>query len=112
MLERPQDEPRLAVTPRYESQPFEADHRVASPVCEPVVAGDHRTNLVAGSGGTRRIDDASSGGEDELIRCQYEFGSHFIRRFGMCRYRGVKEPSPPLLLAEEGLLGQQGRHYL
>ena len=42
-----QDITRLAVPVRRQRQPFEADHRVAAPVREPVVARDHRPHVVA-----------------------------------------------------------------
>ena len=45
--ERAQDVARLAMTSGDERQPFEADHRVAAPVGEPVIAGDHRARIVA-----------------------------------------------------------------
>ncbi len=45
--ERAQDVARLAVPSRGEGQPFEADHRVAAPVREPVITGDDRPRFVA-----------------------------------------------------------------
>ena len=99
MLERPEDESGLTMTARYERQPFEADHRVASPIGEPVIASDDRADLVAGRGGSRRIDDASRWCEDELIGREHELGGDFVRRLGMRRDRRVEQSTPPLLLA-------------
>src|SRR5947209_12887661 len=38
----------LHVPARHQGQPFQADHRVAAPIGEPMIARDHRADLVAG----------------------------------------------------------------
>ena len=46
--EHAQDRAGLGVRPGAQRQALERDHRVAAPVREPVVAGDHRPRFVAG----------------------------------------------------------------
>ncbi len=76
VAERPQDVARLALPAGAERQPFEADHRVAAPVGEPVVAGDHRAHFVAHRAGARRLLDAPGGRDDELIGGQDQLRGH------------------------------------
>ena len=59
--------PASAMRPVDERQPFEADHRVAAPVGEPVIAGDHGAHLVAQRRGAGRVLDASGRRDEELI---------------------------------------------
>ena len=68
--ERPQDVVRLGVAAGDEGQALEADHRVAAPVGEPRVAGDHRARLGADGVGLRVVDGARRRPHDELIRGQ------------------------------------------
>ena len=54
-----QDVAGLGVPAGGQRQALEADHRVAAPVGEPVVAGDHRAHLVAGGARAGRVLDAA-----------------------------------------------------
>ena len=75
--EGPQDERRFAGAAGSERQPFEADHRVAAPVGEPVIAGDHRARLGAERHGPRRVFGPRGRRDEELIG-----GQHQLRRTG------------------------------
>ena len=48
MRERAQDVARFEATAGDERQAFETDHRVASPIGEPMIAGDDGAHFVAG----------------------------------------------------------------
>ena len=70
--EGPKDAARLLVPAGEQRQPLQADHRVAAPVGEPVVAGDDRRvrNVVvrpAGGGLARRRDDERVGREHQFV---------------------------------------------
>ena len=77
--ERAQDVARLALAARAERQPFEADHRVAAPVGEPVVAGDDGAHFVAGRAGARRFLDATCRRDDELVGGQHQLRRNPVR---------------------------------
>ena len=89
MAERAQDVSRLALTAGAECQPFEADHRVAAPVGEPVIAGDDRAHLVAGRAGARRLLDSAGRRDDELIGRQHQLRGHAGRRRPLRRWRSA-----------------------
>ena len=111
--ERPEDESRLAVAAGDERQPLEADHRIATPIGKPMVAGDDRANLVTRRRRARGIDDASGGREDELIRRQHELRRDLVGGLGMRRDRGVEKPAPALFLPAEGFRRRErGHHFL
>src|SRR4029453_9233770 len=57
----------LEVPPRRQREPLEADHRVASPVSEPMIACHDAADLVACSFGARGVLDAADRRDDELI---------------------------------------------
>ena len=67
-----QDVGRLPDPPGRERQPLEADHRVAAPVGEPVIAGNHRPHVFAGGTRPRRFLGAAGWRDDELIRRQHQ----------------------------------------
>ncbi len=75
---RLEDVARLGVSSRQQSQAFEADHRVAAPVGEPVIAGDDRAGFAA-AGARAGLVLNTMGPErrpnDELIGGEYELGS-------------------------------------
>ena len=96
--ERAEDVLGLAVPVRGQRQPFEADHRVAAPVGEPVIAGDHRAHFFARGPGARRFFGASGRRDDELIRREHQLRDQRARRRAPPR-RGAGRgavPPPPL----------------
>ena len=95
VAERAQDVAGLALASRAERQPFEADHRVAAPVGEPVVAGDDRADLVAHRPRPRGLLDAAGRRDDELIGGQDEFGR---RTGGRHLLRGLDQTAAPAAL--------------
>src|SRR6185312_6498189 len=70
MGERVQDAAGLFVPSGHERQPLEADHRVAAPVGEPVVAGDHRPRLRVASAAV--VGGAAGRDDDELVGGQHQ----------------------------------------
>ena len=85
-----------------QGQPFEADHRVAAPVGEPVVAGDDGADLLAGGVGAGGVLDAAGGRDQELVGGQHELGVELAasprrRRPWPPAPRGelVDQPRPP-----------------
>ncbi len=86
---------------RRQRQAFQADHRVAAPIGEPVIARDHAAQFVAGRARARRIFDATRGHDDELIRRQNEF-SRDARLYARIR-RAQKPPAPLCLRAKRRL---------
>ena len=72
--ERAEDVARFRGSAGGEGQPFEADHGVAAPVGEPVVAGDHGAHLFAGGVGPGGVRDAAVGDDQELVYGQHELG--------------------------------------
>ncbi len=73
--ERAQDVPRLAPAAGDERQSLQADHRVAAPVGEPVIAGDDRARLIAHGPHPRFIRHAGMRMDEELIGGQHELGA-------------------------------------
>ena len=94
-----------------ERQPFEADHRVAAPVGEPVVAGDDGADLIARGMRARGIFGASDRRDQKLIGGQHQLGSRRLLRARRGRVR-KQSAAPPLLLAVERLLRSQGAHTI
>ena len=93
-----------------ERQPLEADHRVAAPVGEPVIAGDDRADFVAGGVGARRFLGPSGRRDDELIGGQHELG----RRLPCARRRVSlrDQPLPALALGGERFVGRRARSII
>ena len=101
------DQRRLAFATGRQRQPLETDHRVTSPVGEPVVAGDDRANFVAECLGTGRIGDAAGRRDDELIGGENQLDTHRVLHVFV---RGVGQPATTLQLAGGGIgRGQRGR---
>ena len=67
-------DPASAMRPGAQRQALERDHRVAAPVGEPVIAGDHRPRLVAGGARADVILAAAGGPDHELIGGEHELG--------------------------------------
>ena len=96
--ERAQDAFRFCGAARQQREPFEADHRVAAPIREPVITGDHRAFFVAASAHARRIGCAADRRDDELIRCQHELGRKTVPRAGI---GGRDAGEPPVAFGRE-----------
>ena len=79
MRERHQDAARLRMPARAQRQAFEADHRVAAPVREPVIAGDDAPRFFARGPRARGVGRASRRFDDELIGPEHEFGAQPVR---------------------------------
>ena len=105
VAERPQDVARLALPARAEREPFEADHGVAAPIREPVVAGDHRAHFIAHRPGARRFFDAAGGSDDELIGGLDQLLDHPPLRD---RPRRFDEPRAPAMLGVRQIVRSQG----
>ena len=71
MGEGAEDSSRHLVPARAEAQAFEADHRVAPPVGEPVVAGDDGAGLLAGRPGASGVFQAAGRRDQELVGGQH-----------------------------------------
>ena len=82
MSEGAQNPSSLGETARCERQAFEADHRVAAPIGEPVVAGDNRSNLVSCRGRANLILATSCRLNYELVRRKHKFGADFLLESG------------------------------
>ena len=116
--ERPQDVVRLGVAAGDEGQAFEADHRVAAPVGEPRVAGDHRARLGADGVGLRVVDGARRRAHDELIRGERQ--QERVRLLQALVARGQQPLAPgqlvlPRLVRRRAVdvrpgLGRRGQH--
>ena len=72
----------LVVPPGRQGQPFEADHGVAAPVGEPVVAGDDGADLLARGMRPSRVHDAPDRGDQELVGRQDQLGGGGVSRRG------------------------------
>src|SRR5215469_18371562 len=97
----------LLYTAGYERQPFQGDHRVAAPVCEPVIAGKDRAFFVAIGMRPRRILEAVRGVDDELISGKYK-----IRAEGRERLAGLFDQTlTPVAFSGKRLRRRQGIDY-
>ncbi len=94
--ERPQDRAGLDRAAGDERQALEADHRVATPVREPVVARDHRARA-PGIEARRGVVGARRGRDEELVGGEDEVRREPIARLRMRRSQqaagGVSLPS-------------------
>jgi hypothetical protein len=95
LRERAEQVARLEMSARREREPLEADHRVAPPVGEPVIAGDHAARLVAGGPGSRGVLDAADWCDDELVGGEHELCGRALARGG---HRRGDQPPAPLVL--------------
>ena len=103
--EGPEDVAGLAGPAGAEGQPVEADHGVAAPVGEPVVAGDHGPQLVAGGAGAGGVLDPAGGADEELVGGQHQLGG---RPGTGGPGRLLDQPAAAGELGLGGLLGRQG----
>ncbi len=83
---------RFGTAAGHEGQPFEADHRVAAPIGEPVVAGDHAADLVAGGMCLRGVGYAARRADQELIGRQHEFCRRPASCFGTGLVQQARAP--------------------
>ncbi len=86
-----QDGTRVVVPTRHQRQPFEANHGVAAPVGEPVIAGDDGARLVAGRLRPRRLLDTAGRRDEKLIGRQRPFAAGS----GSRRRGGLRQQAPP-----------------
>ena len=91
--ESSQDVARLERAAGDERQTFQADHRVAPPIGEPVIACDHRANFVPGRMSARRFLGATGGSNHELVASEDQFRGD---AFAGLRVGIVEQPRPPL----------------
>jgi hypothetical protein len=101
-----EDVARLGIAAGDESQALEADHGVATPVGEPVVARNDRAKLVAVCVRTRCVGDSSCRVDDELIGGEDELTS---KAFPDGATRGGDEPRPPARFELEDFVRGEGR---
>ncbi len=87
LRERPKDQRRFARAASRQRQTFQADHRVASPVREPVIAGNHGSRLGAVRQRPGRVIGTCRRRDEELIGREDEFG----RKPVACRSRRLRE---------------------
>src|SRR5690606_40863132 len=104
LSERAQNVPCLQLAAGAWRQPFQADHRVASPVGEPMVAGNDRPSLIARRLCARRILAASRRLDDELIGCQNEIPREALSGF---RWSRCQETLVAEHLRGPGLVGSE-----
>ena len=80
--EGPQDIACLRLPARDQCQPFQTDHRVAAPIGEPVVAGDHAANFISGGLCLGLVGHAAGGTDQELVGGQHQLGGRAVVHFG------------------------------
>ena len=99
----------LAVAARHERQPLEADHRVAAPVGEPVIAGDDGADLLARRTRPRRFVGASGRRDDELVGRKHQLRGEaiLVRRCG-----AIDQTAAPAGLGTSRLLGRERLHHV
>ena len=102
-----QDIPGFDVAAGGQRQAFQRDHRVAAPVGEPMVAGDHRADFVARRIRPRRVGNARGGRDDELVGRQHQLGRRTLAGSG---HRLVDQPPAALGLGHQGFWRIDGHH--
>src|SRR5215217_6648169 len=70
MSECAQDVTRLNDPAGGQCKSLKTDHRVTSPVSEPVISGDYGANFIAGSMRARCFLKPAGGRDDKLIGCE------------------------------------------
>ena len=99
---RPEDVTRLGMPAREERQSFEADHRVAAPVGEPVIAGDDRARFASAARARAPRRLCRDGPDDELIGPEHELGGNARARR---RVRPRRAPRAAIALGRERVDG-------
>ncbi len=107
--ERAEDPLRLLVSSGDQGEALQRDHRVAAPIREPVVPGDHGAHVVADGAGARDVLDAARGRDDELVGGDREVRRH---RVVVGRAPGVEQEMAPRVLELQHLAVLQGEHRL
>src|SRR5438105_13719829 len=107
MRKGPQDVASLDVPAGHERQAFEADHRVASPVGEPVITGDDGAYFIALRAGAGGLFGSTRRGDDELVSGEHEFRRNAISRV---RHRMRRQVASSVALCFERLLGLERAH--
>ena len=103
----PQDPARLDRSPGCQSDSRERDHRVPTPVGEPVVTRDHRADLISLGARPRPISNAPHRGDDKGVGGEDEFSCEP----DLCRRRHhPNETPPPLALEGQRVVGAQCQH--
>ena len=105
--ERAQDVAAFVDAPGGQREPLQADHRVAAPVGEPVVAGNHGAGFVAGGMCARFVFDAPGRRDHKLIRGEHEFRRGMVGQHGV---RGQQQAPAALELSDTGFSGRERRH--
>ena len=91
-------------TSRDQRQTFQADHRVASPICEPVIPGDDGAHFVAGGVRAGRLLEAACGRNDKLVGRENQFRRKTLAHF----WDGsVKQTRAPFAFGRENVFGTQ-----
>ena len=99
----------LEVASGSKGQSLEADHGVAAPIGEPVVAGDHAANFVAGRARPGAIFRAAHRHEDELIGSPHQFAALLVTGAGM---RLHQQAALAVLFGMPGLTGRKrAKHF-
>ena len=107
MGKSPEDVARFDVAAGDEREALEADHRVAAPVGEPVIAGDDSAHLVAGGARPRRLLSPPGRRNDELIRREHELRGDVLTGFR----HGLGQQAPaPIALGVERPFRREGVH--
>ena len=91
MGEGPQDVAGFDVPAGDQGQAFQADHGVAAPVGEPMIAGDDGADFVAGGLHAGGVLDAARRRDDELVGGQHQLA----RQRGMARPRRLRPAAAP-----------------
>ena len=81
MRERPKDVTGFKAASRSQGETFEADHRIASPIREPMVASDDSAHFVTGGVRSSRFFKSPRRRDDELIGGKNQFGGDTILSF-------------------------------
>src|SRR5258708_14230082 len=102
--ERAQDVTGFEKAPGDKRQTFETDHRVTSPIGEPVIAGNDRADFVAGGMSARRLLKPARRRDDELVSRKNQFRWKTLAHL---RDRVVEKAGAPLTLSRENVFGTQ-----
>ena len=105
--ERAQDRAGFAIAAGAQRQPFEADHRVAAPVAEPVIAGVDAAQLAAAACASTLLFQPAARQHDELIRCHRQLLGERIALPAAARARAGRSSALPLGIEHRGCVELQ-----